>query len=107
MALLISLNEKAFKFGDDKISPSDRGVGRLEMEALLLSLYDGMVREERAEERLVLLVFFETPAVNSRNERLIVSPITRRLTIYNEGNPKFRIHRKYPFSKQTNNPMSR
>lgn len=50
---------KAFIFGEDKISPSDLGVGRLE--ALLFSLKDGRVKLEGADERLVLLEFFETP----------------------------------------------
>lgn len=63
MAFRNSLNVNAFKFGEDKISPSDLGVGRLEEEALLLSLQDSVVRLKRGEYRLVLLEFFETPKV--------------------------------------------
>jgi hypothetical protein len=37
------LNAKALRLGEDKISPSDLGVGR-RLEELLLSLYDGMVK---------------------------------------------------------------
>lgn len=52
------MNEKAFRLGDDNISPSVLGVGRLE--ELLNSLNDGTVNEE-TEERLFLLETFETP----------------------------------------------
>lgn len=52
------MNEKAFRLGDDNISPSVLGVGRLE--ELLNSLNDGTVNEE-TEERLFLLENFETP----------------------------------------------
>lgn len=69
MAFFSSLNEKAFIFGEDKISPSDLGVGRLE--ALLFSLKDGMVRLEGADERLVLLEVFETPDPGWRRKSLL------------------------------------
>lgn len=64
VAFFSSLNEKGFRFGDDKISPSVLGVGRLE--ELLFSLNDGMVNVEGAEERLVLLEYFETPDADKR-----------------------------------------
>jgi hypothetical protein len=59
VALFSSLNEKAFKFGDDNISPSLLGVGK--HSELLFPLYDGMVRLEGTEERLVLLEILEAP----------------------------------------------
>jgi hypothetical protein len=43
VAFFSSLNAKALRLGEDKISPSDLGVGR-RLEELLLSLYDGMVK---------------------------------------------------------------
>jgi hypothetical protein len=57
------LNEKAFKFGDDNISPSLLGVGR---HSLLLPLYDGMVRLDGTEEWLVLLEILEAPGSSKR-----------------------------------------
>jgi hypothetical protein len=70
VAFFSSLNEKAFIFGEDKISPSDLGVGRLE--ALLFPLKeDGMVRLEGANERLVLLEVFETPNPSWRRKSLL------------------------------------
>lgn len=59
VAFFNSLNVKGFRFGDDNISPSVLGVGRLE--ELLFSLNEGIVNVEGAEERLVLLEYLETP----------------------------------------------
>lgn len=59
MAVFSSIKEKAFKFGDDNISPSDLGVGRLSV--ALFSLQDGTVRLEAVEDKPVLLVTFEAP----------------------------------------------
>lgn len=57
MAFFSSLNVKGFRFGEDKISPSDLGVGRLE--ALLFSLYDGIDKLEGADA-------FEIPDADRR-----------------------------------------
>lgn len=58
MAFFKSLNVKDFRFGEDKISPSDLGVGRLE--ALLLSLNDGIDKVDGTDEGLV----FDIPDPN-------------------------------------------
>jgi len=44
VAFFSSLNVKDLRLGEDKISPSDLGVGRLK--ALLFSLYDGIDKLE-------------------------------------------------------------
>lgn len=66
MAFLNSLNEKAFTFDDDNISPSDLGVGRDSI--LVLSLYE-LVRLERAEGLLVLLAILEGPKNGTKGSK--------------------------------------
>ena len=67
MAFLSSLNENGFRFGDDNISPSVLGVGRLEL--LLFSLYDEMVKlGGAADEGLVLLEDLEVPDADRRKK---------------------------------------
>lgn len=58
--------------GDDNISPSVLGVGR--HPELLVSLKDGIVRLEGAEERLVLLEILEPPDAGKKktNSQVLV-----------------------------------
>lgn len=58
---------KAFKLGDNNISPSDLGVGR--HSELPFSLEGGMGRLEGAEERLDLLEILEAP--DARREKSV------------------------------------
>ena len=76
VAFFRSLNKKAFKFEDDRISHSVRGV-----ESSLLSLIDGRVNVERlelvllvqvADDKLVLLVTFDGSEFPARNKRKCV-----------------------------------
>lgn len=58
MAVFKSLKANALRFGDERISPSVRGVGNVSD----FSLYEGWVKVEAdprevMDERLVLLVF--------------------------------------------------
>lgn len=66
------MNEKGFRFGDDKISPSDLGVGS-RLEALLFSLYDDGIDELEG-------VDFEIPVANKK----IVSKINLMINLQNQ-----------------------
>lgn len=67
MAFLSSLNVKAFKLGDNNISPSDLGVGKPE---LLLSLEDGMGRLDGGYERLDLLETLDAATFPEQNSQI-------------------------------------
>jgi len=65
VAFFSSLKVKALRFGEDKISPSDLGVGRFEKS--LASLYDRIDKLGGTDEGLV----FEIPDAGKRGKELV------------------------------------
>ncbi|GER41437.1 N-terminal Xaa-Pro-Lys N-methyltransferase 1 [Striga asiatica] len=71
VALRNSLKVKALTCGDDRISASDLGVGKLS--ALLLPLYEGIVMLDGTDELLFLLGYRDAPNNEERQNKYIKS----------------------------------